>query len=168
MEPTVEKKALKAQKTKTQQSTTEPSTKLRSFLEEDIHHLFTEKTFLTQCILLQDPVSLIQKIYFDSEYPQNHILRVHDGELEVYQVAKTVGKWRQYSLEKVLDDLVSRVHHILNWHKLKHIKEIGRIADVEGFDYEASLKWIDQLYDDNIVRADTKQLIKDVLLHKQV
>jgi hypothetical protein len=139
---------------------------LRSFLEEDVRHLFDEKSFLTDCLLTQDTAALINKIYFDSEYPQNSVLRTQDGDIEVYQVGIKLGKWRQYTLDKVLEDLVNRVHHILNWHKIKHNKEIGRIADAQGYDYEGSVKWLDKLYDDESIREQTKQVIKDVLLHK--
>lgn len=148
---------------------------IRAFLEEDIQHLFEGKNILSECLLTHDVGSLMKHIHFDDSHPENKNIRVLTSAsdmftTEVFIKSKqgTSPKWKTVPNDKLLEYMVNQAHHVLNWHKIKHNKEIGRNADDSGHDYDAALAWLNSLYDDELTRNDAKEAIMDLLREKKV
>lgn len=136
---------------------------IKSFLDEDITHVFNDKAFLTECLLSMDACSVVKKIFFDPNFPQNNNIRIQRGNEDVIVEVHTKSKWKQVEMNKLIADLVYRVHHVLNWHKIKNNKDIGKDADNHFRDYEMSLKWLDDMYENNDQISDTKNEIYEFL-----
>lgn len=147
---------------------------IKSFLDEDISYIYDDKTFLTECLLAMDACSVVKRIHFDPEHPQNHTVRLFknfcDGEPTSLsaEIHTKSNKWKQVDVSKLMSDLVVRAHHVLNWHKIKNNKEIGKVADAQYRDYDVSLKWLDDIYDNPETITVTKRELYNCLAETTV
>lgn len=76
---------------------------LNSFGCENINYIDNE--FIKKCLQDMNIVSLIKKVYFDKEHPENHIVKLKNKNLNLLQYYEN-GRWIIGIKNKIIEDMI--------------------------------------------------------------
>lgn len=147
---------------------------LKSFGQENLKHIETDKQFLTNCLISKDIKSLIESIHCDKAHPENHNVRIKSTKQELMETFVD-GGWIVSDQEETLDELLNKGYRVLRLHSHRNKNEIKAECDDDDDEYDSLVSWLEDVYDDKKVRKPIKRQLlilfmnrRTMLLEKQI
>lgn len=104
---------------------------VNNFGSEDLSHVVHDKQFLDNCLksIRQGLPSVIEKIYYDKNKPENHNVLMKSSKKKTALVFKD-GEWKQEHLNQVVPTMVHKGTNVLSTHL--HKQQIDPDDDMHG------------------------------------
>lgn len=134
-----------------------------SFGSENITYL--PKEFLNSCILMNDIVSLIENIHFDTDHPENHNIKIKSTKQELMETYVN-GKWIVTDTNDTLNELINKGYRILNKHTRKNKKDIIE-TEMDEQEYDDVIKWLEKIYENKRMRKPIRKKLLLLFLNNQ-
>ena len=111
---------------------------LKDFGQEDVSHVINDKNFLDQCLKSTLPglVSIIEKIYYDKEKPENKTVLLKSSKRQTLMVREE-NDWKVKPMADIVPKMVTKGKNILSTHLESNRPEYPE----DDEDMDASLKF---------------------------
>jgi hypothetical protein len=136
---------------------------VNNFGNEDFSHITSE--FLNHCILnpIKGLPSLIEKIHYDQDVPENHNLRFKSWKKNIYE-KYIMPNWHECDATNTLDELIKKGYRVLNAYYVQHIMND---PDIQHNEFKSRMYEKFRVLSDkqsteyNAIKRDLRVLIKD-------
>ena len=129
---------------------------MKSFGFENIHHLESDKDYMTRCLLNKDVIQLLENIHCDVEHPENVNVKIRSTKNELMETFID-GRWIISDQEETLDELLNKGYRILNLFRHRNKDHIINECEDGEDEYQELQGWLEDLYSNAQLRKPLKR-----------